>query len=264
MLRDQPVIAVQAAEHFPREALIALSENLSEGNELLPTPDIAALAMVGGYLARAIDENGLSREPAALEGPPSPGRTEQRCTWVHLVPRPCCTIEGVSGHLPTRRAHEQEQTSSGSGKSLQAFSFLPLPGPVVNACWRHPRAPVLVTTPPPSSSEPTGPDIKPRGRGHLPTRRSSPASGRRRPPGAVRVYKPFLACRSRSGHQCPLVTPMDPSHRDHFAAAGVVARVFLPGRPSTMSCHLEESLPGHAYPPSNTCRVHRATRPGFR
>ncbi|KAL3244474.1 hypothetical protein MRX96_002237 [Rhipicephalus microplus] len=57
MLRDQPVIAVQAAEHFPREALIALSKNLSEGNELLPTPDIAALAMVGGYLARAIEHH---------------------------------------------------------------------------------------------------------------------------------------------------------------------------------------------------------------
>ncbi|KAH8035152.1 hypothetical protein HPB51_004393 [Rhipicephalus microplus] len=66
MLRDQPVIAVQAAEHFPREALIALSKNLSEGNELLPTPDIAALAMVGGYLARAIGERTSCEECLSL------------------------------------------------------------------------------------------------------------------------------------------------------------------------------------------------------
>ncbi|KAL3184272.1 hypothetical protein MRX96_032077 [Rhipicephalus microplus] len=32
-------------------------------------------------------------EPAALKGLSPSGRTELRCTWVHLVPRPCCTIE---------------------------------------------------------------------------------------------------------------------------------------------------------------------------
>ncbi|XP_040071853.1 uncharacterized protein LOC120844246 [Ixodes scapularis] len=56
MLRDQTTMAEQAAGHFPREALTTLSENLNEDKALLPTPDIAALAMVGGYLARAIGE----------------------------------------------------------------------------------------------------------------------------------------------------------------------------------------------------------------
>ncbi|KAL3217451.1 hypothetical protein MRX96_032365 [Rhipicephalus microplus] len=138
------------------------------------------------------------------------------------------------------------------------------PGPVVNACWRHPRAPFLKTNSLPSSSEPTSLDIKPQGRGHLTTRRSSPASGRRRPARAVKVYKPFLAFHSRSGHQCPLVTPTDPGRCDHFAAVVVVAWIFLPRRPSTRSCHLEKSLPRHAYTPPPTCRVHRVTRPGFR
>ncbi|KAL3203000.1 hypothetical protein MRX96_042211 [Rhipicephalus microplus] len=169
------------------------------------------------------------REPAALEGPPFPS---SHGATLYLGPpgssallssKESPAIEGASGHLPTR--------------------------PVVNACWRHPRAPVLVTTSPTSSSEPTSRDIKPRGREHLPTRRSRPASATRHPPGAVTVYKPFFACRSRSGRQCPLVTSTDPGHRDHFAAVVVVVRALLPGHPSTRSCHLEKSLPGQAYPP---------------
>ncbi|XP_077534827.1 uncharacterized protein LOC144146771 [Haemaphysalis longicornis] len=68
VLRDQPVTPVQAAEHFPREALtmLTLSENLSESKELLPTPDIAALAMVGGQLARAIGERTSCEECLSL------------------------------------------------------------------------------------------------------------------------------------------------------------------------------------------------------
>ncbi|KAH9368166.1 hypothetical protein HPB48_000822 [Haemaphysalis longicornis] len=74
-LRDQPVIAGQAAEHFPKEALTTLSENLSEGKELLPTPDIAAIAMVGGYLARAIGERTSCEECLSLLTKPSSSRT---------------------------------------------------------------------------------------------------------------------------------------------------------------------------------------------
>ncbi|KAH8027965.1 hypothetical protein HPB51_011773 [Rhipicephalus microplus] len=84
------------------------------------------------------------------------------------------------------------------------------------------------------------------------------------PSGAVRVYKPFLACCSRAGHLCLLVTPTHPSPRDYLAAAVVVTRVSPPGRPSTRSCKLELSLPGHAYSPLATCLVHRVTRTGFR
>lgn len=66
MPRDQTTIGEQAAENFPREALAALSDNLSEDKALLPTPDIAALAMVGGYLARAIGEKTSCEECLSL------------------------------------------------------------------------------------------------------------------------------------------------------------------------------------------------------
>ncbi|KAL3217455.1 hypothetical protein MRX96_032369 [Rhipicephalus microplus] len=129
----------------------------------------------GQALRREIVPHG---ELPALEGPPASGRTDHRCTWVYLVPRPCCTTEGVSGHLPTGRAYQREQTSS-------------------------------------------------------------------------------------SGRQCPLVTTTNPGHRDHSAAVVVVTQVSLPGRPSTRSCHIEESLPSHACPPPATCHVHLVARPGF-
>ncbi|KAH8027296.1 hypothetical protein HPB51_004208 [Rhipicephalus microplus] len=161
-------------------------------------------------------------------------------------------------------------------------------------------------------------------------RRSGPTSGSRRPPGVVRVYKPFLACHSRPGRQCLLATSTGPGPRDHLAA--VVVRAYRPGHqatgtwpstdeafqssqwektpsgsgdrlqafaclplpvrspmpagdtngpwsfvttsppssspglPARTSVHevLEKSLPGNAYPPPATCRVHRAARPGFR
>ncbi|XP_040076321.1 uncharacterized protein LOC115332258 [Ixodes scapularis] len=71
MLRDQTTMAEQAAGHFPREALTMLSENLNEDKALLPTPDIAALAMVGGYLARAIGERTSCEECLSLLTKPS-------------------------------------------------------------------------------------------------------------------------------------------------------------------------------------------------
>ncbi|KAH9384286.1 hypothetical protein HPB48_026279 [Haemaphysalis longicornis] len=83
MVRDQPVTAVQAAEHFPREALTTLSENLSEGKELLPTPDIAALAMVGGYLARAIGERTSCEECLSLLAKPSSSGTSDALLIKH-------------------------------------------------------------------------------------------------------------------------------------------------------------------------------------
>ncbi|KAM7305842.1 uncharacterized protein ISCGN_015738 [Ixodes scapularis] len=64
-------MAEQAAVHFPREALTTLSENLNEDKALLPTPDRAALAMVGGYLARAIGERTSCEECLSLLTKPS-------------------------------------------------------------------------------------------------------------------------------------------------------------------------------------------------
>ncbi|KAH8031314.1 hypothetical protein HPB51_015470 [Rhipicephalus microplus] len=43
-------------EAFPAEATTTLEESLYRGKTLLPTPDVAALAMVGGYIARTVHE----------------------------------------------------------------------------------------------------------------------------------------------------------------------------------------------------------------
>ncbi|XP_070395811.1 uncharacterized protein [Dermacentor albipictus] len=45
------------SEEFPADACRELTERLKRGQPLLPTPDVAALAMVGGYLARVVQEN---------------------------------------------------------------------------------------------------------------------------------------------------------------------------------------------------------------
>ncbi|KAK8768486.1 hypothetical protein V5799_015049, partial [Amblyomma americanum] len=45
------------SEEFPADACRELTERLKRGQPLLPTRDVAALAMVGGYLARAVQEN---------------------------------------------------------------------------------------------------------------------------------------------------------------------------------------------------------------
>ncbi|KAL3202998.1 hypothetical protein MRX96_042209 [Rhipicephalus microplus] len=144
------------------------------------------------------EKRSLPGSPLPWKVPPSPGRTDQRCFWVNLVPRFSCVSV-------------------------------------------YPAGP------------PAGADVL----------RGCPASGRRRPPEAVRVYKLFLAWRSLSGRICPLVTPTDPGFCDHLAAVVIVAQVSLPGRPSTRFRHMEESLPGQAFPLPSTCRVHRVARPGF-
>ncbi|KAL3192054.1 hypothetical protein MRX96_018173 [Rhipicephalus microplus] len=61
-------------------------------------------------------------------------------------------------------------------------------------------------------------------------RRGGPTNRSRRPPGVVRVYKPFLACHSRPGRQCLLTTLTGPGPRDHLAA---VVRVYWPGHQAT-------------------------------
>ncbi|KAL3220456.1 hypothetical protein MRX96_029859 [Rhipicephalus microplus] len=61
--------------------------------------------------------------------------------------------------------------------------------------------------------------------------RGGPTSGSRRPPGVIRVYKPFLACHSRPGRQCLLATSTGPGPRDHLAA--VVVRAYRPGYQAT-------------------------------
>ncbi|XP_049522070.1 uncharacterized protein LOC125944788 [Dermacentor silvarum] len=56
-LLQRPAGAAQnAGEAFPAEATMTLEEHLDRGKTLLPTPDVAALAMVGGYIARTIHE----------------------------------------------------------------------------------------------------------------------------------------------------------------------------------------------------------------
>lgn len=47
----------QTSEEFPADARRELIERLNRDKPLLPTPAVAALAMVGGYLARAVREN---------------------------------------------------------------------------------------------------------------------------------------------------------------------------------------------------------------
>lgn len=71
MLWDQITIAEQAAEHFPREALIMLSDNLNEKKALLPKPDVAALAMAGGYMAKTTGERASCEECLSLLTKPS-------------------------------------------------------------------------------------------------------------------------------------------------------------------------------------------------
>ncbi|KAL3192043.1 hypothetical protein MRX96_018162 [Rhipicephalus microplus] len=159
------------------------------------------------YQNRPKDENSPSRGVGRPgRSPLPPGRTELRCTWVHLVPRPFCTIEGVSGNLPTWRAHQLEQTPSG-----ECHGDVDI--------YRR------------------GVPVQPAGEDALRV--------------AVRVYEPFLACRSRSGRQCPLVTPTDPGRPDYFAAVVVVAPAFLPGRPSTRSWRSPcLAMPTHRRPPA--------------
>ncbi|KAL3202991.1 hypothetical protein MRX96_042202 [Rhipicephalus microplus] len=62
-------------------------------------------------------------------------------------------------------------------------------------------------------------------------RRGGPTSGSRRPPGVVRVYKPFLACHSRSGRQSLLATSTGPGPRDNLAA--IVVQAYRPGHQAT-------------------------------
>ncbi|KAH9368598.1 hypothetical protein HPB48_004051 [Haemaphysalis longicornis] len=56
LLQRPPGAAQNAGAAFPAEATATLEEHLDRGKTLLPTPDVAALAMVGGYIARTIHE----------------------------------------------------------------------------------------------------------------------------------------------------------------------------------------------------------------
>ncbi|KAL1418789.1 hypothetical protein MTO96_025674 [Rhipicephalus appendiculatus] len=56
----------QTSDEFPADARRELIEQLNRDRPLLPTPDVAALAMVGGYLARAVPENFECEECFAL------------------------------------------------------------------------------------------------------------------------------------------------------------------------------------------------------
>ncbi|KAH9384930.1 hypothetical protein HPB48_026959 [Haemaphysalis longicornis] len=42
---------------FPEQARFVLEESLLTSPTLMPTPDVAALSMIGGYLARTVKEN---------------------------------------------------------------------------------------------------------------------------------------------------------------------------------------------------------------
>ncbi|KAH6939989.1 hypothetical protein HPB50_023869 [Hyalomma asiaticum] len=65
-LPQQKNTKVQTSEEFPADARRELIERLNRDKPLLPTPDVAALAMVGGYLARAVRENIECEECFAL------------------------------------------------------------------------------------------------------------------------------------------------------------------------------------------------------
>ncbi|KAH8031208.1 hypothetical protein HPB51_014044 [Rhipicephalus microplus] len=54
MLPQHKNTRVQTSEEFPADARIELIERLNGDKPLFPTLDVAALAMVGGYLARAV------------------------------------------------------------------------------------------------------------------------------------------------------------------------------------------------------------------
>ncbi|XP_075726358.1 uncharacterized protein LOC142768285 [Rhipicephalus microplus] len=56
---------------FPADARRELIDRLNRDNSLLPTPDVAALAKIGGYLARAVRENIECEECFALLTKPS-------------------------------------------------------------------------------------------------------------------------------------------------------------------------------------------------
>ncbi|KAL1420594.1 hypothetical protein MTO96_023991 [Rhipicephalus appendiculatus] len=56
----------QTSDEFPADARRELTEQLNRDRPLLPTPDVAALAMVGGYLARTVRENFECEECFAL------------------------------------------------------------------------------------------------------------------------------------------------------------------------------------------------------
>ncbi|KAL1433292.1 hypothetical protein MTO96_012691 [Rhipicephalus appendiculatus] len=56
----------QTSDEFPADARRELIEQLNRDRPPLPTPDVAALAMVGGYLARTVRENFECEECFAL------------------------------------------------------------------------------------------------------------------------------------------------------------------------------------------------------
>ncbi|XP_075746495.1 uncharacterized protein LOC142803981 [Rhipicephalus microplus] len=70
-LPQQKNTRVQTSEEFPADARRELIERLNRDKPLLPTPDVAASAMVGGYLARAVRENIECEECFALLTKPS-------------------------------------------------------------------------------------------------------------------------------------------------------------------------------------------------
>ncbi|KAL3186923.1 hypothetical protein MRX96_004732 [Rhipicephalus microplus] len=70
-LPQQKNTRVRTSEEFPADARRELIERLNRNKPLLPTPDVAALAMVGGYLARAVRENIECEECFALLTKPS-------------------------------------------------------------------------------------------------------------------------------------------------------------------------------------------------
>lgn len=56
LLQRSARAAQNDGEAFPAETTTTLEESLDRGKTLLPTPDVAALAMVGGYIARTVHE----------------------------------------------------------------------------------------------------------------------------------------------------------------------------------------------------------------
>ncbi|KAL1472758.1 hypothetical protein MTO96_022788 [Rhipicephalus appendiculatus] len=109
----------QTSDDFPADARRKLIEQLNRDRPLLPTPDVAALAIVGGYLARTVRENFECEECFALLTKPNASKPSDSLikhqdrggllTCCNLLSwRPRC--DSLSAPLEASRGHPRDQT----------------------------------------------------------------------------------------------------------------------------------------------------------
>ncbi|KAH6933187.1 hypothetical protein HPB50_012989 [Hyalomma asiaticum] len=71
-MRQESFAIISAVRQFPSGAIKVIKELLSKDNALLSRPDVAALMMVGGYLAIKVDGNVACDECFSFVTKPAP------------------------------------------------------------------------------------------------------------------------------------------------------------------------------------------------